>query len=508
VIELELKLALPPGQAERLKRHPALRAVSPHRAVVADLDAIYFDTPSLELHAQGIAVRLREADGRWVQTVKTRGQTRGALHRRPEWEEPSDGVHLDFSRIDDSGLRRLLASPAIAAQLQPVFRTRFRRWSRLLVLPDGTQVELALDLGHILAGERSAAISEIELELKSGRAEALYELALALLPGVTLTPEPRSKAERGHALHVGTGMLPMRARIPEVSDRCSTAQACAQFLGAGLEQFERNLAGAVQGVEVEFLHQARVALRRLRAILGLFRSELPPDRCLPLSEGLRWLMAEVGPARDWDVFCTETLPAVQVAFTDRPALAELAASAADLRRVAQQRAATALASARTTGLLLETGRLATELAGGAFDSGVSLREFSRRTLRKRARRTTLSREVLAGLDSTARHDWRIALKKLRYSADFLSPVLRRPGASRRWIAALSSLQDVLGALNDAATITALLKSLPAASPDSREAVALLRGFVAGACQIRMESLEQARDHLEQTAVPWKRRGEN
>ena len=194
VVELELKLALPPQQAERLRRHPALRPISPHRAVVAELDAIYFDTPELALQAQGVAVRLREAGGRWVQTVKGRSDASGALHRRLEWETPSEGAGLDFSGIDDPALRRQLTAPALAERLQPVFRTRFRRWARLLVLGDGTRIELALDQGRIEAGASEAPICELELELKSGRPEALFELALALQQDLDLRPEPRSKA--------------------------------------------------------------------------------------------------------------------------------------------------------------------------------------------------------------------------------------------------------------------------------------------------------------------------
>ena len=89
-------------------------------------------------------------------------------------------------------------APALAERLQPVFRTRFRRWARLLVLGDGTRIELALDQGRIEAGASEAPICELELELKSGRPEALFELALALQQDLDLRPEPRSKAERGY----------------------------------------------------------------------------------------------------------------------------------------------------------------------------------------------------------------------------------------------------------------------------------------------------------------------
>lgn len=504
-LEVELKLALPPAQAERLRRHPALRPISPHRAVISELDAIYFDTPDLALKQAGVAVRLRESAGQWVQTVKGRGDSQGALHRRLEWETPSEGAGLDFSGVDDPALRRLLNAPGMSERLQPVFRTRFRRWARLLELGDGTRIELALDEGRIETGERHSPICEIELELKAGRPEALFDLALSLLDPLSLVPEPRSKAERGYRLHAGVLERPLRAGAPQLDPRQSPAAACAAFLGAGIDQFQRNLAGAIAGSEVEFLHQARVALRRLRASLSVFRPVLPAEAA-DLAAELRWLMGETGPARDWDVFCGDTLPAVARATPAHPGLDWLATTAATQRAAAQARAAAALDSARTVRLLLELGRLAVQLARPQAPAGsapASLRAFARRRLRRRAERALLGREALAALDDGGRHDWRISLKKLRYAAEFLAPALARRGGGKRWIAALSSLQDILGSLNDAATTHQLLAALPADSPAAEAGRALVHGYVAGAAHARLEQLELARRQLANTTPPWK-----
>lgn len=504
--ELELKLALPAQQAERLRRHPALRPISPHRAVIAELDAIYFDTPDLALQARGVAVRLREAAGQWVQTVKGRGDTAGALHRRSEWETPSEGAGLDFSAIDDPGLRRLLNAPGIGDRLQPVFRTRFRRWARLLVLPDGTRIELALDEGTIEAGKHQAAISEVELELKSGRPAALFELALALQHDVALSPEPRSKAERGYRLHSGVAEQPVRTRTPVLDPAGSPAQACAAFLGAGCDQLQRNLAGASEAADSEFLHQARVALRRLRASFGLFRSVLPADVAAPLAEELRWLAGETGPARDWDVFCEQTLPKVAASFPGHAGLEALAAQAQRLRLQAHAHLRLRLESPRCARLQLELGRLATTLdaAPATPEDGRSaqcLREFARRSLRRRARKCLPGREELAAFDNAQRHAWRIALKKLRYAGDFLLPAIAKPSSSRRWLSTLSSLQDILGSMNDAAVTEGLLAQLK--GNDGLEAAALVRGWLAGAASVRLQNLEVARSRLETVAVPWK-----
>ena len=214
-------------------------------------------------------------------------------------------------------------------------------------------------------------------------------------------------------------------------------------------------------------------------------------------------MAEVGPARDLDVFCTETLVQVGTAFPGHPGLAALAAQAALRRTEAQARARAALTSQRATRLQLEAGRLACLLAQDASDPDLTLRAFARKALGKRARATALTRDALAALDTAGRHEWRIALKKLRYAGDFLLPALGKSRSARRWIAALSSLQDILGALNDAAGTESLLAELPSESPVLAEARALVRGFLEGACQVRMRELERARRELERAPVPWK-----
>jgi triphosphatase len=509
--EVELKLALPEHQIDRLKRHPSLRAISPHRAVVSELDAIYYDTEHLELQAQGIALRLRQAGTQWVQTVKTRGNSVGGLHQRTEWEYPSDGIHLDFDAITDERIRELLCSLLEANVLKPIFRTRFRRWARLLVLPDGSQIELALDQGLIEAGNQSDPISEIELELKAGHPEVLFDVALGFMPDIHLSPEIRSKAERGYTLHTGLIAGPKRMQVGHFPSTIEPAEACALFIETALEQLQRNWSGAIAGHNTEFIHQARVALRRLRATFGVFRSVIPSDEALALRNGLRALMSELGPVRDWDVFLAETLTALQTSMPHEPGLTWLSTQAKVAREAAQQRAAQALQSKEMPALLLRLGRLACSLrAPHSVSSTVktsskkALPEFARTVLRKRARRADVDAASLAQLDIEARHAWRITLKKLRYSGDFLAPVFGRKDKTRRWIDALSSLQDILGSLNDAATTERLITELAPKTKVQKEIAATLRGFTAGASFVKMQELEKARLRLERSPEPWKK----
>src|SRR5690606_35121893 len=103
----------------------------------------------------------------------------------------------DLSAIDDEAVQGIFAANRIGDSLEAVFVTDVRRRTWPLRMFD-SEIELALDQGEIRSGERSMTLSEVELELKSGRPERLYELAMALHRTVPFVLESRTKADRGY----------------------------------------------------------------------------------------------------------------------------------------------------------------------------------------------------------------------------------------------------------------------------------------------------------------------
>ena len=76
--------------------------------------------------------------------------------------------------------------------------------------------------------------------------------------------------------------------------------------------------------DAEFLHDARVALRRLRSLLSQLVGVLEPTLCAELGTELRWLAGCTGPARDLDTLMMElrlTEPALRTELA--PVLAAL-----------------------------------------------------------------------------------------------------------------------------------------------------------------------------------------
>lgn len=95
--------------------------------------------------------------------------------------------------------------------------------------------------------------------------------------------------------------------MPPIAATQTPVEAFRTIALACLEHFQRNEAGLLAGGEAEFIHQARVALRRLRSALKLFAPVLPTDFIAAYGQSWRTSPAP-GEARDWDVFREETLP--------------------------------------------------------------------------------------------------------------------------------------------------------------------------------------------------------
>ncbi|MGO4841335.1 inorganic triphosphatase, partial [Rhizobiaceae sp. 2RAB30] len=103
-----------------------------------------------------MAMRLRRDGRRWIQTVKTGAQLHGGLSQVGEFENPAPGGRPCIEAIPDAGVREEIVQQMKGATLQPVCETIVKRTAGELVLADGTRVELAVDVGEILAAGRSA----------------------------------------------------------------------------------------------------------------------------------------------------------------------------------------------------------------------------------------------------------------------------------------------------------------------------------------------------------------
>lgn len=457
-LETELKLRLPPGVVAAVRRAASLRAV-PSRT--ARFDAIYLDTPDRLLQNNGMALRLRREGDRWMQTLKLSAPVQGGLSARPEWEGPArirrGEPRFDPSQLQETPLPALLVRHRAQRKLRAAFRTRFTRTLWQLGFR-GSRIEVALDRGHIEAhrGGRAvrAPISELELELKAGRAADLLALAGRLVgrgaQALALVPLVRSKAERGYRLAEGAEPAVTKASargfVEQLRADLSSAAALRAIMAHGLHVLLANTEELRVSRDPEFVHQARVSLRRMRSALRLF-DRRHADFPAALSSELRWIGRSLGKARDADVFESSSLPAL---LADLPQ--GLRPQARGLRRRARRHRGQAYRAVLADLGSARFARLALGLQAWTLTpppKGRSLQRFAPRALARAQARLFEAARFFAALTPERRHRVRILAKRLRYALDALSVTLPQ-GATGIYVNKLSELQDVLGELNDAA----------------------------------------------------------
>jgi inorganic triphosphatase YgiF len=194
-LEREVKFNLPVGADASLEGHPALQSVDVRQAHEV---TTYFDTPAGDFAREGLSMRVRRRGTRHVQTLKLGGGHNGAFARN-EWEWPVRTESPDLDLLAGTPAAPLLSK---APALQPVFVTDVQRTIRT-VRRDGAAIEVAVDRGHVDAGEASEEIRELELELKDGDPDPMYRLATVLHTNVPMTLGVESKADRGWRLRTG-----------------------------------------------------------------------------------------------------------------------------------------------------------------------------------------------------------------------------------------------------------------------------------------------------------------
>ena len=459
--EVELKLSIDRKDAARLRSHPAIVAACVGKPITRKLTSIYYDTPDLKLLDAGISLRVRRMSGRWFQSVKAAGSSLAGLHQRMEWEDVIAAGQPDFTRILEPALIRLFADQELRDTLKPIFQTEVRRSEWQLAFDNDDKIELALDLGQLVADKNREPISEIELELKGGNAGRLFDLALELQKDIPLTLENVSKAQHGYAHYRPQPPGISKARLPKLARDADAHSAFKQIAWECINHLQSNLGMVLHSTDVEGVHQMRVALRRLRSAFALFRDILGRENSTALLAELVWLTDTLGKARDLDVFVTQTLPPIIAQFENHPGLLKLRDKALAAQTEAYAEARAALVSQRYHRLLLtlaawlENERWR-ENAPGADSPRVL--DIATATLTKRHKQLRRHGERLVHMHPEERHITRISAKKLRYAAEFFAS-LYSSAKSRSFIQDLSRLQDCLGVLNDITVTEKLLHQL-------------------------------------------------
>jgi CHAD domain-containing protein len=279
-----------------------------------------------------------------------------------------------------------------------------------------------------------------------------------------------SEAKRPQLLPV-----PVSARRPLLDGMMPASEALRVILFEALSQVRANVPVVLQSRKSEGLHQFRVGLRRLRTALTLIKT----PALAALDARTKQIINTVGPARDLDVFLAHLFVPAVAELGPRRGFDIMAMRAEQLRDRAWQTAKTEI-----SGSAFRTFENDVEAAARTdiWYDGKTISVIAAPLLTHALTRARKRGRQFCHLDPPARHRLRIALKKLRYTGEFLAPLYDDKPA-RRWLRALKELQDLFGDLNDVAQVRStvgrlLLEEVESAATqaDLSYAAGLLEGF--------------------------------
>lgn len=428
---------------------------------------VHFDTPTGALWTRGIALYIRKC-GRAgpILGVKTRNAPTDGPFTPIAIEVRSRSLRPDLFLFDEdmaADLARLVDGQPLEAR----FETQIRR--RSAELDAGrSRIAIACDEGTIIAGGRRAALARVELTLQAGEAGDLYDLAMQLAETCALRLDGGSETEQGFGLASPEEPRAVKAQPLSFETGLPLDDAVFAVVANTVAHFVANRAVLQASEQPEAIHQMRIALRRLRAALTLFRRRLPGAELEALRGEARRIAAALAPARDCDVFHASAI-AGPLAHPDRPPDCEkLLAAVADRRSAAYRDARLLLDEPGTTRFVLKVQSFLARRAWRDARSEAELallaspaKAFARKSLDRLLARALKRGKKLSERSDAERHELRIALKNLRYAAEFFGVLFDGRRAISHYVATASEIQDLLGAHNDVVSAKQFLDGLPA-----------------------------------------------
>lgn len=295
-----------------------------------------------------------------------------------------------------------------------------------------------------------------------------------------------------------------RAAPVRLSPSDSIETAASGIFLAALDHFAANAAIFAQSETIESVHQMRVALRRLRAAIRLFRPRLAGESLAVAAMRAKTIAAALGDARDDDVFL-ELLDAGPGVTTGAPDLSALRTAAQHHRDASYAQARQTLRDASTLAFIDDLRRVVTTrdwIAAPGADEAESVRDFAKAALTRLRKRAMRKSRRLATQTPDQRHAARIALKKARYGAEFFESLFGHPRAARDFTRTLAALQDGLGAFNDLTAANRQLARLHADDASLALAASFVRGWCAHAACASLDHAHESEKRLKALKTFW------
>lgn len=477
--EIELKFTCTDDSAwERLMKAQSLLEIAiPGSRVCQVLDAHYFDTSTYSLQKAKLAYRIRREGEQWIATIKGGGTSSGGLHERQEWNVVVSNTKPDLTVFEDTDIGRRLIEAVGSQLLEPIVTTRFERHSLEVIMPDGSRIEVAADQGTIAAGFKNTPILEVELELKSGNPSSLFKLGTLLARECSLLPELDSKFYRGLKLlgiadlqsQKTVKVLPVdKNQLASEGLRTMIVQLIAQFLVVQRAFLENQ-------AQPEHVHELRICLRRLRSLLHFAGPIVASEQYRWYQDELKKLGQILGVLREIDVAYAgwkQMNDSQSTVVESKMSLGELLAK----RRLLEgERVYKIFYAGAATPLLMDLWATITDNNRRHLtEQPITIGEYAMSKLSQWLKAAIKQGKAIDWTEIENVHKLRLQVKRIRYVAEVLEPVLYEVP---QLILRLSVLQDNLGLLSDAHSTDSLLRNL--LKVNSNKSLYLEAGMVIG-----------------------------
>ncbi len=476
-----MEFSLHPDDASRLSRSKLLARPPAARSIYRTVRLVWHDSPERDLRSDGLA--LEERRGGWRLERLTPGN-HAWLPAQPPPEIAHGRLPADLGYALPDGLGPFA-----------VFEGRL-----------ATSVLDAVTMGLLRGSISQTPVCRLTLD---GADAAVRDLALALAGGFRLNVPRASLAAEAMAIADAVAPPPRRLGAPEPFGDTTVAAAFTNAIGHFTDVVLHFAPLAAEGgPNTEPVHQMRVAVRRARSAIAVFKHGLACPDVAAADQALKALGAVLGPARDWDVFLTETLARVTAAFPEDAKLRRLT-------KAAQRQRSDSHATLRDW--LLSPGfrqwaiGLAWLCASQSWHATLSAEEqaasamtptdFAAHVLQRRWKKVSAAGKSIKTLDAPGLHRLRLRAKRARYAMEIFVPTGNAKPA-QRLIRQLSTLQQRLGTLNDGAVAAGMLDTLGGAGGRHGYAVGLVLGFLAASANTERPRILRAWKKFRSTPRFW------
>ncbi|MBE1284007.1 MAG: CHAD domain-containing protein [Rhodobacteraceae bacterium] len=359
-------------------------------------------------------------------------------------EEPG-GRDVGFVvNLPDSELKAALSVVSPLRRLIPI-GAAWRQIRTLTVLDDEGKTRARAQLTVVTTEKGGCVIARLQGLRGYDKALAQLRKALMDLGGVSL-----QEADLHGILFPGQTVHDPKPQVT-IGYEEPAIEVATHIMAAYIPVARANEAGVIADLDTEFLHDYRIALRKIRSVISLFKGVYGPEGARELKHRFSALMAQTGRLRDLDVYL---LDRQETSALVPPSVRRGLDRMFDLFEAERGREHKRLAQyLKTKAYEAEIGALAKLLAkprklGQGPNAQRPAHDYAADLIWKRYRKIC---KIASGIgpdtDDEQVHELRIHCKKLRYLLEFFGPVFPKK-AFKTILKPLKRLQDNLGYFND------------------------------------------------------------